>query len=499
MKKTPDFFDEILLQKREELIIMGLNPYPYDFNRSHRIEELIRNEIQLTEEKVTVNIVGRITAMRLMGKSMFLDLMDDTAKIQIYAGKTDFSDEQWKVFSKLMDIGDYLNISGNVFRTKMGELSIHTIQATIVCKSIVRIPFGKSTDEKEFNEVVDPEIKFRERYIYWQTNQEARKKIELRFRIISLIRKWMEQEGFLEVLTPTIEMIYGGAEARPFTTSIHSLDNKKAFLRISPELYLKRYIAAGFPKVYTICQNFRNEGIDKTHNPEFTMMEWYETGTDYEFQMKRFEELTVFLAKELFNTTVIEYMGKQIDLTLPWRRLSMTDAIKEYAGIDVLLMSKDEIESFMTKNQIDFSDNMSKGLLIAHLFEELCEDKLIQPTFIIDHPIEISPLTKVKRGMPGFVERFEPFINCMEVGNAYSELTDPIEQFERFVAQKEIKTDNDFENHPIDMDFIKAIGVGMPPTGGVGYGVDRIIMILTNSSTIRDIIPFPMMKPVNNF
>ena len=319
----------------------------------------------------------------------------------------------------------------------------------------------------------------------------------MRFHIISLIRRWMEQEGFLEVLTPTIEMVYGGAEARPFSTNIWSLNNQKAYLRISPELYLKRYIAAGFPKVFTICQNFRNEGIDKSHNPEFTMMEWYEAGTDYVRQMERFEQLTSFLAMELLGSTSIEFQGTQIELAAPWRRLCMTDAIKEYVGIDVLSMTIDEIETYMADNQTEFNEGQPKGLLIAHLFEELCEAKLIQPTFILDHPVEISPLTKSKRGKPGFVERFEPFINCMEVGNAYSELTDPVEQYERLAAQRDIKTGEDFENHPVDMDFIKAVGVGLPPTGGVGYGIDRIIMLLTNSSTIRDIIPFPMMKPAN--
>jgi lysyl-tRNA synthetase class 2 len=273
------------------------------------------------------------------------------------------------------------------------------------------------------------------------------------------------------------------------------LDNQKAYLRISPELYLKRYIASGFPKVFTICQNFRNEGIDKSHNPEFTMMEWYEAGTDYVRQMERFEQLISYLAKEIYGTMVITYQGRTIDLTPPWRRLSMTDAINEEIGKDVLQMDINDIESYMSAHNIDFFEGQPKGMLIAHLFEALCESKLIQPTFVIDHPLEISPLTKSKRGKPGFVERFEPYINCMEIGNAYSELTDPVEQFERLASQREIKTGDDFENHPVDYDFLKAVGVGLPPTGGVGIGIDRIIMLLTDSPTIRDIIPFPMMKP----
>ena len=493
----PNFFDAELLAKRERLLESGVNPYPYSFDRTFSIQQVIDNEPALAESKETCHLVGRVTALRLMGKSLFFDLLDDTARIQIYAGKNNFSDADWELLTKLTDIGDYLNISGYVFRTKMNELSIFAEKVQIVCKALVRIPFSKATDDKVYNEVADPEIMYRERYIYWQTNQEARKKIETRFRIISLIRQWMEKEGFLEVTTPTIEMVYGGAEARPFETNIWALSKQKAYLRISPELYLKRYIAAGFPKVYTICQNFRNEGIDKSHNPEFTMMEWYEAGTDYVFQMERFEKLVEHLAIQLFGTSTIEYQGKTINLAAPWKRLSMTDAIKQYAGIDVIPMSPSEIEQYMTANNIEFIKGNPKGLLIAHLFEELCEKELIQPTFVIDHPVDISPLTKVKRGMPGFVERFEPFINAMEVGNAYSELTDPVEQYERLAKQRDIKSEDDFENHPLDLDFVKAVGVGLPPTGGVGLGVDRIIMLLTNSATIRDITPFPMMKPVS--
>ena len=493
----PNFFDVELLAKRERLIESGVNPYPYTFDRSHSIQHVVDNETALSESKTTCNLVGRVTAIRIMGKSLFFDLLDDTARIQIYAGKNDFTDAEWELITKLMDIGDYVNISGFVFRTRMGELSIHARKVQIVCKAVVRIPFGKATDEKVYNEVADPEIIYRERYIYWQTNQEARKKIEIRFRIISLIRQWMEKEGFLEVSTPTIEMVYGGAEARPFETNIWALNKQKAFLRISPELYLKRYIAAGFPKVFTICQNFRNEGIDKSHNPEFTMMEWYEAGTDYIRQMERFEQLVEYLAIEIFGSSTIEYQGKTINLAAPWKRITMINAIKQNAGIDVISMTELDIERYMTDNNIEFLEGQPKGILIAHLFEELCEKDLIQPTFVIDHPVEISPLTKIKRGMLGFVERFEPFINAMEVGNAYSELTDPVEQYERLAKQREVKSEDDFENHPIDLDFIKAVGVGLPPTGGVGLGVDRIIMLLTNSATIRDITPFPLMKPIN--
>jgi len=493
--KLPDYFDETMLKKRAELQRMNINPYPYSFHKTHDIQQIRDNEARLTDQSTTCSIVGRVTSLRSMGKSIFFDIMDNTASIQIYANKNSFDDYHWTMLSKLTDIGDIMNVTGYIFKTRMGELSLHAENITIVCKSVVRIPYGKVTDDKTYNKVADPEIKYRERYIFWQTDQEYRRKIEMRFRITNLIRKWMEQEEFLEVLTPTIELVYGGAEARPFYTGIWALDNQKAYLRISPELYLKRYIASGFPKVFTICQNFRNEGIDKSHNPEFTMMEWYEAGTDYVRQMERFEQLISYLAKEIYGTMVITYQGRTIDLTPPWRRLSMTDAINEEIGKDVLQMDINDIESYMSAHNIDFFEGQPKGMLIAHLFEALCESKLIQPTFVIDHPLEISPLTKSKRGKPGFVERFEPYINCMEIGNAYSELTDPVVQFERLASQREIKTGDDFENHPVDYDFLKAVGVGLPPTGGVGIGIDRIIMLLTDSPTIRDIIPFPMMKP----
>lgn len=496
MNAKPDFFDDVLLQKREELMQLGIKPYPYSYNRSHLICEIIDNEVSLIISQTDCQIVGRVVAIRVMGRSVFFDIQDETARIQVYSNKNDFSDSMWKVISKLTDIGDFVGLSGFVFKTKMGELSLHNNDFSILCKSVVRIPYGKSTEEQEFNQVADSEIKYRERYIFWQINQEARAKIEKRFKIIKLVRNWMENEGFLEVTTPTIEMVYGGAEARPFQTNIWALNNQTAFLRISPELYLKRFIAAGFPKVFSICQNFRNEGIDKSHNPEFTMMEWYEAGTDYIRQMERFEQLVSYLSMELFGTTQISYQGTTINLSVPWQRLSMVDAIKKFVGIDVMEMDSSNIEKFLSEQGVEFTRGQSKGLLVSLLFEEMCEKELIQPTFIIDHPVEISPLTKSKRGVDGFVERFEPFINCMEVGNAYSELTDPVEQYDRLVKQRDRNDEEDYENHPVDMDFIKAVGVGLPPTGGVGIGIDRIIMLLTDSATIRDIIPFPMMKPI---
>lgn len=495
MENYPDFFDAELLRKREELCQQGYTPYPYDFIATHKVIELCKNEKSLTDASTVVTVAGRIKSQRNMGASRFMDVYDETGKIQIYLNKSNLDSRNWNLLANLLDLGDYVLISGNVFRTRTGELSIKAVELQVLAKSVVRIPYGKEDKEQGYYQLNDPEIMYRERYLYWTLNGEARNLMELRSRIITAIRNWMTKEGFMEVQTPTVEMIYGGAEARPFETKIWALQNKNAFLRISPELYLKRYIVGGFPKVFSICQNFRNEGIDKSHNPEFSMMEWYEVGTDYNFQMSRFETLVADIAKEVLGSTIINYQGVEIDLAPPWNRLSVVDAIAQYVGLDVLKATAEELENFLAERNIKFPSGSAKGILIASIFEQFCEKHLIQPTFVIDHPIEISPLTKTKRGQPEFVERFEPFIFSMEIGNAYSELTDPVEQYNRFKQQKDVGSGEDFETHPLDYDFIKAVGIGMPPTGGVGLGIDRLIMLLTNSKSIREIIPFPMMKP----
>lgn len=495
----PNFFDATLLEKRKKLISQGYEPYPYLYNYSHTIQALIDDAKDLINTKKIISTVGRISSIRKAGRALFIDLKKDNNHIQFYARYKSFEEREWLLLSKYLDIGDIVKIEGFLFHTKMGELTIHLQQVQLLCKTVVRLPLGKETEEKSYYKANSLEIKYRERYTYWTISPEAKSLIEKRFKIIQLIRNWMEKEGFLEVQTPTIEMIYGGAEARPFETNIWALDKQKAYLRISPELYLKRYIVGGFDKIFTICQNFRNEGIDKSHNPEFSMMEWYETGTDYNKQMERFEQLTEFLVLNLYGTTKIEYQGRMIDFKVPWTKLSVVDALKVYANFDVLRMTLNQLREECDKHEILYSNDAPKGILITILFENLCENHLIQPTFIIDHPYEISPLTKEKRGMPGFVERFEPFVNGMEIGNAYSEMTDPVIQFERFMEQRNqpnVNTDTDYKNHPIDLDFVKAVGIGMPPVGGVGFGVDRIIMLLTNSKSIRDILPFPLMKPI---
>lgn len=486
------------MKKREKLIQNGIISYPYSYEKTHNIIELIKNVDCLIDSNKKVKVIGRIFSQRLQGKVSFLDVQDETGKIQIYLKKNDLSDFIWNELVTELDLGDIIQIEGTLFRTRTQEITIHANVIELLSKPVVRLPVGKSTDEKKYYQPVDPDIIYREKYIDWITSFESRNRIFLRSKIISLIRQYMENEGFLEVQTPTIELVYGGAEARPFETSIWALSNQKAYLRISPELYLKRYIVGGFSKVFSICQNFRNEGIDKSHNPEFTMIEWYEAGTDYVFQMKRFEYLVSNLVYKLFGDYKIVYQSTLLDFSIPWKRITMISVINEKIGTDILKMNEDEVKNICINNGIEVPIKYTKGLLIALLFEKLCEEDLIQPTFVLDHPIEISPLTKTKRGSPGFVERFEPYVMNLEIGNAYSEMTDPVEQLDRFQQQHEVDMAEGYETHPVDMDFIKAIGCGMPPTGGVGLGIDRLIMLLTNAPSIRDVIPFPMMKPKNN-
>ncbi len=490
-------FSNSLMETREKLLGQGINPYPYSFEHRHNVKDILQDIQKSDDINLLIGEVyftaGRVWAKRTMGKSVFADLKDSTGKIQCYFNAKNLTENEWFIILNI-DLGDIIGIAGIVFRTKTGENTLRVKKIELLSKVVVPIPIGKETDEKVYYRASDPELKYRERYLHWMLNENDRNRILLRNKIISLIRSKMEQEGFLEVSTPTIEFVYGGAEARPFRTNIWALSNKDAFLRISPELYLKRYIVAGFEKVFTICQNFRNEGIDLSHNPEFTMMEWYESYTDYEFQMNRFENLVASVCNEINGSLKIIYQGIELDFTPPWKRISVVQALKEYSNLDVTGMTIDSLKTELNKREIEYNREITFGLAISMLFEHDCEEHLIQPTFVIDHAIEISPLTKVKRGDKRFVERFEPFVCGIEIGNAYSELTDPIDQLERLLNQRQNQSE-DFENHPVDSDFVKAIGCGMPPTGGVGLGIDRLIMLLTDSQNIRDIIPFPMIKP----
>ena len=481
------------LEKRSRLLSDGVNPYPYAYPGAQKIAAVIAAADQDVQEPARV--AGRIWARRRMGKVHFVDLQDDSGKIQLYLARSSFTDQQWEHLS-LLDLGDILGVDGDLFRTRTGELSISVSAFAVLAKSVVPVPIGKEDGERTYYRVTDPESRYRERYLHWLLDDQARERIRRRARIISCIHRRMEEEDFLEVSTPTISSVYGGAEARPFSTSVWALDHQEVFLRISPELHLKRYIVAGFDRVFTICQNFRNEGIDHSHNPEFTMIEWYEAFTDYQDQMRRFEELVADVCREVCGSTHITYQGVELDFTPPWQRLTVLEALEQSAGVAASPMSAAELRDELIERDIEIPADLTWGRAVAALFEATCEERLIQPTFILDHPREICPLTKVKRGDERLSERFEPYVYGIELGNAYSELTDPVDQLERFLAQRHARSNEaNCPDHPLDADFVRALGCGMPPTGGVGLGVDRLVMFLTDAPGIRDIIPFPMVKP----
>lgn len=513
---TQDIFDSELLEKREALMEDGSTPYPYRFDVTHTLTEARETMEGLEDdaEHPTVSVAGRVGAVRQMGKAWFMDLIDCDGRLQIYLKKNVIGDVSWQRISHL-DLGDWLGVSGQLFTTRTGELTVQVERAEVLAKAVVRLPISKEKDDKRFYALTDPEVLVRKRYLEWLTDSASRARFRLRSEIVEAVRQVMIEWGFLEVLTPTLEVMYGGAEARPFVTTVNALDDQRVYLRISPELSLKRYIVGGFPKVFTICQNFRNEGIDRSHNPEFTMMEWYEAFTDYEDQAVRFETLVAEVAKRVLGKTAITYQGVDIDLAPPWNRLRVPDALREAVGLDILTADDEAVRTAcrdcITEADLGDSgdstakniDTVSRGEAIMWLFERVCEKELILPAFVMDYPIEISPLTKRKRGCPTLVERFEPHICGMEMGNAYSELTDPVEQFERFRAQQRWQEKGDetgategehLVDHPLDLDFVEAVGCGMPPTGGVGLGLDRLIMLLTDSPSIRDVIAFPLLR-----
>lgn len=479
-------------EKRKKLHLLkekGINPYPYKFDRTGSTEQ-IRKEFESipTGEKKTeavFRLAGRVMTLRSMGKASFFNLQDQTGQVQVYI-KNEELDEKARAAFELIDLGDIVGIEGFVFRTQRGELSVHCKKFEILCKTIEPLP-------EKFHGISDIEIKYRHRHLDLISDADSRKVFEVRSKVIREVRNWMDSQGFMEVETPTLQPIYGGAAAHPFTTHHRALD-MKLFLRISPELYLKRLIVGGFEKVFEISRVFRNEGIDRSHNPEFTLLEWYEAYTDYFDQMKRFEELVSSLALKTTGSMKITFQGKEIDFTPPWRRLTVKDGVREYAKIDPDKISEADLFSEIKKLGSDMKKPGSRGEMLMELFELTVEEHLWQPTFVMDHPIEISPLTKVHRADPTLVERFEPFVAGFEIGNSYSELNDPEEQLKR-LKEQDAKRTSDEEAHPMDHDFLLAIDAGMPPTGGVGIGIDRLVILLTNQPSIRDILLFPTMKP----
>lgn len=440
-------------------------------------------------EGKTVSIAGRLMAKRVMGKASFCNVMDISGNIQCYVARDEVGEEPYKAFKK-MDIGDIVGVKGSVFTTKMGEISIHVTSITLLAKSLQILP-------EKFHGLTDTDVRYRQRYVDLIMNEDSKKTFITRSKIISEIRRWLDNQGFLEVETPMLVSNAGGAAARPFETHYNAL-NEDVKLRISLELYLKRLIVGGLEKVYEIGRVFRNEGVDTRHNPEFTLMELYQAYTDYYGMMDLTENMFRHLAKTVCGSEKITYNGIEIDFGKPFERITMNDCIKKYTGIDFDTVADDaEAKQLAREHHVEYEERHTKGDIINLFFEEFCEDNLIQPTFVMDHPLAVSPLTKKKPDDSEKVERFELFINTWEMCNAYSELNDPIDQRERFAKQDEAFAAGDEEANHTDEDFLNALEVGMPPTGGIGYGIDRLVMLLTDSAAIRDVLLFPTMKSLD--
>lgn len=490
MAGTEVNLNEMLMIRREKLKTLmdnGKNPYLIEkFDYTHYSTAIKNNFEELEGQQVAV--AGRIMSRRGHGKVSFIDLQDSEGRIQIFVKLDSVGEEGYKDLA-FLDLGDIIGVNGEVFKTQAGEISVRANKVLLLTKSLQTLP-------EKFHGLKDQDIRYRQRYVDLIVNPEVKDTFILRSKIIKAVREYLDERGFLEVETPVLSPIAGGANARPFATHHNTLDIDM-YLRIANELYLKRLIVGGFEKVYEMSKMFRNEGMDTRHNPEFTNIELYQAYVDYEEMMRLTENLFAFVAEKTLGTTVINYQGKEIDLTPPWKRLDMAEAVKEYSGVDFSTINTDEEAKAVAKSKgIEVKPGMTRGHIIAEMFEEYCEKHLVQPTFITGHPVEISPLAKRNPIDPRKTNRFEAFINTWELANAFSELNDPIDQRERFEDQVKQKETGDDEAHPMDTDFINAIEVGLPPTGGLGIGIDRMIMILTNQPSIRDVLLFPTMKPI---
>ena len=484
-------------EKLQKLIEMGVNPYPAKAKRTNLIADILAESEKFIKEEKGVVLVGRIRSLRKMGKVSFFHLEDKSGKIQIYIRRDDVGENNYTIF-KQCDLGDFVNVFGKVFYTQTGELSIHTEKFCFLTKSIRPLPVVKEIEEEGkkvfYDQFVDKELRYRKRYLDLLLNPEVKETFITRSKIIKMMREFLDNKDFIEVETPILQPQYGGAEAQPFITKHNKLD-MDLYLRIADELYLKRLIIGGFEKVYEVCKDFRNEGMDRMHNPEFTMIELYQAYADYNDIMNLVEEMLTEIAKEISGGLQFEYDGAQIDMTKPWKRASITSLIKEYANIDIKKMSLEEMIDFCKQNEIEL-EIKTYGKIIDEIFKHFVEPNLIQPIFVTDYPKEISPLAKSKPDNPDIVERFEIFISGLEIGNAFTELNDPIDQRARLENQTEKRKLGDLSANEVDEDFLEAMEYGMPPTGGLGLGVDRIVMLFTNSHSIKDVIFFPQMRSV---
>ena len=482
-----------------ELRAMGIEPYPAAEYVTNAFSTDIKAEFNDDAEPRQVSVAGRIMSRRIMGKASFIELQDSKGRIQVYITRDDICPDEDKemyntVFKRLLDLGDFIGIEGFVFRTQMGEISIHAKRLTVLAKSIKPLPIVKYKDGVAYDSFEDPELRYRQRYVDLIVNDGVKEKFLKRATVIKTMRAVLDEAGYTEVETPILQSIPGGASARPFITHHNSLD-MDLYLRIATELYLKRLIVGGFEGVYEIGKNFRNEGMDKNHNPEFTCMELYVQYKDYNWMMSFTEKLLERICIAVNGCTETEIDGKTISFKAPYRRLPILEAIKEKTGYDLEGKSEDEIRQVCKELNMEIDDTMGKGKLIDEIFGEFCEGTFIQPTFITDYPVEMSPLTKMHRSKPGLTERFELMVNGKELANAYSELNDPIDQEERFKDQLRLSEKGDDEAMFIDQDFLKALQYGMPPTSGIGIGIDRLTMLMTGESFIQEVLFFPQMRP----
>ena len=486
-------------QSLQELRDMGIEPYPAAEFPTNAFSEDIKNDFKDEDEKREVVIAGRMMSRRVMGKASFVELQDSKGRIQVYITRDNICPEEDKtlyntVFKRLLDIGDFIGVKGFVFRTQTGEISVHAQSLTLLSKSLKPLPIVKYKDGVAYDKFDDPELRFRQRYVDLIVNDGVKDTFLQRATVVRTIRRVLDEAGYTEVETPTLQAIAGGASARPFITHFNAL-NIDMYMRIATELYLKRLIVGGFEGVYEIGKNFRNEGMDRNHNPEFTCMELYVQYKDYNWMMSFTEKLLETVCIAVNGSTERKVGDNVISFKAPYRRLPILDAIKEKTGFDCNGKSEEEIRAFCLEKGLEVDETFGKGKLIDELFGEFCEGTFIQPTFITDYPVEMSPLTKMHRSKPGLTERFELMVNGKELANAYSELNDPLDQEERFKEQMRLADKGDDEAMIIDQDFLRALQYGMPPTSGIGIGIDRLVMLMTGQTTIQEVLFFPQMKP----
>ncbi len=488
---------QVRLAKLTRLKEQGVAPYPYRFAFSHTAQQVHDHADTLLSSEQEVALAGRLMAVRRQGKALFAHVKDNHVRLQVYLRQDEVGPEAFARFD-LVDLGDYVGVHGPIMRTKTGELTLRVKRWELLAKALRPLPVPKVEEhdgvQVVHHAVTDVEFRYRQRYADLALNDDVARVFRARSKIIHMVRQYLIDQGYLEVETPVLQPLYGGAAAQPFTTHHRTLD-VPLYLRVATELYLKRLVVGGIDRVFEIGKVFRNEGIDRTHNPEFTMLEFYQAYADYHDMMDHFEAIYESCAMAVHGSTRFGYQGTEIDVKRPWQRLTMLDAVKTLGGLDVGPLSDGQLQQELARRGLEFEGRFSRGMAVAKLFEALVEAKLIQPVFITDFPEETTPLCKAHRTLPGLVERFEPYIMGFEIGNAYSELNDPIKQRELFERQVALRKGGDLEAQPYDADFLRAMEYGMPPMGGVGIGLDRMIMLLTDQHSLRDVLFFPTMRP----